>query len=68
MWLKRLLLELKILSGDQINILCDNQATIRIAKNPIHHDRTKYVEIDKHIIKEKVEDGTINISYMPIAL
>lgn len=65
MLLKRLLLEFKVISGEQINILCDNQVAISIAKNPIHHDQTKHVEIDRHFIKEKVEDGTINISYIP---
>ena len=64
-WLKRLLLELKVVLGDQINILCDNQATISIAKNPIHHDRTKHMEINKHFIKVKLKMG---LSILPTYL
>ncbi|RVX15346.1 Retrovirus-related Pol polyprotein from transposon RE1 [Vitis vinifera] len=46
-------------------VLCDNKATISIAKNPVQHDRTKHVEIDRHFIKEKLEGGTIRLMYIP---
>ena len=32
--------------------------------NPVQHDRTKLVEIDRFFIKEKVDDGTIKISHV----
>ena len=38
MWLKRLLNELKILVEDSMEMLCDNQTAISIAKNMGHHD------------------------------
>ena len=50
-------MELQISSEFQSKMFCDNQATISIPHNPIHHDRTKHVEIDQHFIKEKVENG-----------
>lgn len=46
MWLKKVLDELKILSGESMKINCDNQASIIIAKNIVYHDRTKHVKID----------------------
>ncbi|KAK3028164.1 hypothetical protein RJ639_038688 [Escallonia herrerae] len=55
MWLKRLLEELKITCEGSIKVFCDNQASINIAKNPVHHDKTKHVEIDRHFIREKIE-------------
>ena len=46
-------------------VYCDNKAAISIAHNPVLHDRTKHVEVDKHFIKEKIENGTICMSYLP---
>lgn len=53
--------ELKITSNKPIDVLCDNQVAISIGKNPVHHDRTKHMEIDPQFIKEKVEDETIKL-------
>ncbi|RVW85288.1 Retrovirus-related Pol polyprotein from transposon RE1 [Vitis vinifera] len=44
-WIKRVLSELGQTSSSPILMMCDNQAAISIAKNPVHHDRTKHVEM-----------------------
>ena len=64
-WLMRLLRELKMQLNMSMRLLCDKKATISIAKNPIHHDRTKHIELDRHFIKEKVEVGIVNLTYIP---
>lgn len=46
LWIKRILKELKMPSEPTVGMFCDNQAAFSIAHNPIHHDRTKHVEID----------------------
>ncbi|KAA0025882.1 reverse transcriptase [Cucumis melo var. makuwa] len=38
---------------------------ISIANSPIRHDRTKYVEIDRHFIKERLDNGSICIPNIP---
>jgi hypothetical protein len=43
-------------------LYCDNKAAINIANNLIQHDRTKHVEIDRHFIKEKIDD---EMMYLP---
>ena len=50
---------------DPMRLYYDNQVTISIAQNPIHHDRTKHVEVDQHFIKETVEGGVITMIYVP---
>ena len=39
-------------------MLCDNQSAINIAKNPVHHDRTKHVEINT-LYQRKTGRGSI---------
>ncbi|RVW34622.1 Retrovirus-related Pol polyprotein from transposon RE1 [Vitis vinifera] len=64
-WLKRLLEELQLTPHGPMKLMCDNQAAISIAKNLVHHDRTKHVEIDRHFIKEKIEQKIIEVDYIP---
>lgn len=65
LWLKILLEELKAKLEFPLKIYCDNKAAINISHNPVHHDRTKHVEVDRHFIKEKIEDGTVCMTYVP---
>ena len=65
LWIKRILDELKVASQSPIKAYCDNKAAISIAHNPVLHDRTKHVEVDKHFIKEKIESRHICMTYVP---
>ena len=38
-WLRRLLQELQMTIAKPVQVLCDNQSAINIAKNPVHYDR-----------------------------
>ncbi|RVW84313.1 Retrovirus-related Pol polyprotein from transposon RE1 [Vitis vinifera] len=54
--------DIVLLSGE---ILLPGGAAISIAKNPVHHDKTKHVEIDRHFITEKVTSETVKLNYVP---
>ncbi|PON82508.1 hypothetical protein TorRG33x02_217530, partial [Trema orientale] len=64
LWVKMLLEELQAPKIMPLKLYCDNKAAISIAHNPVHHDRTKHVEVDRHFIKEKIENGTLCITYV----
>ena len=38
-----------------MSLYCDNTSGITIAHNPVQHDITKHVKIDRHFFKEKLE-------------
>ncbi|KAL6269519.1 hypothetical protein ACE6H2_026430 [Prunus campanulata] len=39
-------------------------ASISIAHNPVQHDRTKHVEVNRHFIKEKLKNKEIQLSFV----
>ena len=65
MWIKRVLKELNLAGQDKVQMNCDSQTALSIVKNPIHHDRTKHIEIDMHFISDIVTQGVVNVSYVP---
>ena len=46
-WMKNLLGELKLLRNNTMVLSCDNISAMTIANNPVQHDRTKHIEIDR---------------------
>lgn len=42
-----------------LKLFSDSKVAINIARNPVQHDRTKYIEIDRHFTKEKLDAGII---------
>ena len=66
LWIKILLEQLNVIRRLPMNVFCDNKADIAIAHYLVLHDRTKHVEVDKHFIKEKLEEGLICMPYIPI--
>ena len=65
LWLKIILDDLRIKWDGPMKLYCDNKSAINIAHNPIQHDRTKHIEIDRHFIKENLEEGVVRMSYVP---
>jgi len=59
LWMKIILDDLKINYEAPMGLVCDNKSAISIAHNLVQHDRTKHVEIDRHFIKEKLDNGLI---------
>ena len=63
-WLKKLLTEIGVAPSSEMNMLCDNKATIAISHNLVQHDRTKYVEVDQNFIKQNLEENIIQLQLL----
>ena len=61
LWLRLLLQDLGYLSRQPIRLFCDNKAACDIAHNPVQHDHTKHVEVDRFFIKEKLDDKIVEL-------
>ena len=65
LWLNIILDDLRIKWDDPMKLYCENKSAINIAHNHIQQDRTKYIEVDRHFVKEKLEEGLVCMSYVP---
>lgn len=63
-WLRRMLEELNCKQKGATIILCDNQSTIAMSKNPVFHSRTKHIDTKQHFIRELVEQKEIELEYV----
>ena len=49
----------------KIPVLCDNQSAIFVAENLVNNSRSKHIDIRYHFVREKVEEGILEISHVP---
>ncbi|MCO5573107.1 hypothetical protein L7F22_026872 [Adiantum nelumboides] len=63
-WLELLVGELWIQVQRPIVFHCDNLSSIELARNPVFHARTKHIEVHYHFIRERVLDGSIDLTFV----
>jgi len=64
-WLLGMLKEVGVEVQLPIQVYSDSKAAIQIAANPVYHERTKHIEIDCHFIRERIQQGSIKVNYIP---
>eukprot|EP00253_Pinus_taeda_P022507 PITA_22507 len=62
-WLRRILEDVGETQQTPTVIRCGNQSTIKLAKNPIYHARTKHIDTQHHFVREKLQSKEIDFSY-----
>jgi hypothetical protein len=63
-WLRRLLASLTGVEAEQVTLKVDNESAIALIKNPVHHDRTKHIDIKYHYIRDCVENGSTVVEHV----
>ncbi|XP_019087432.1 PREDICTED: uncharacterized protein LOC109127297 [Camelina sativa] len=64
MWLITLLSDLRIGLPSTPVIFSDSTAAIYISTNPVFHERTKYIEVDCHTVREKLDKCLIKMLHV----
>uniref|UniRef100_A0ACD5V1F3 Uncharacterized protein n=1 Tax=Avena sativa TaxID=4498 RepID=A0ACD5V1F3_AVESA len=64
-WLRHLLGELHVDLPKATVVYCDNISSVYMAANPVHHRRTKHIELDIHFVREKVALGALRVLHVP---
>ena len=62
-WLRKILEDLQEKQVHSTPPLIDNTCTIKLAKNPKFHDRTKHINTKYHLIQHHVEVKTIHLQH-----
>ncbi|XP_019150225.1 PREDICTED: uncharacterized protein LOC109147043 [Ipomoea nil] len=60
-WLSSLLQDLHVNLASPALVFCDNKSVIAISENFVFHERTKHIEIDCHVVRERVAQGLIKL-------
>jgi hypothetical protein len=67
-WLRQLLQELHAPISSATIVFCDNVNAVYMTANPVHHRRTKHIEIVIHFVREKVALGQVRVLRVPSSL
>ncbi|KAI0999084.1 hypothetical protein K3495_g9112 [Podosphaera aphanis] len=63
-WIRQFLEELGNRSKS-VKLFGDNQSSLALAENPEFHQRTKHIAIKHHYIREQVQNGFIDLWFVP---
>ena len=64
LWIKQHLEDFGI-NIKAIPLMCNNTSSVSMGKNPVHHKRTKHIDVRHHFLRDNVEKGNIVLTYYP---
>lgn len=66
-WVRHLLGELLYRVPSATVAFCNNISSVYMSRNPVHHRRTKHIELGIHFVREKVAIGELRVTHVPSA-
>ncbi|GAB2277331.1 hypothetical protein Dimus_039228 [Dionaea muscipula] len=64
LWLRQLLLEMRLCQELPTNVFVDNQSAIAVAKNPVYHDRSKHIDVRFHFLREAIAREDVELVFV----
>ncbi|XP_018842683.2 uncharacterized mitochondrial protein AtMg00810-like [Juglans regia] len=67
-WLLYALQDLSVDHPQPTMLYTDSKSALSIATNPVKHERTKHIQIDCHLVREKLQQNVIKLFFIPSRL
>jgi len=65
LWLRRCMEDIKLPQLSATPLFCDNRAVRMMSENPVHRERSKFVDFRMHRLKDHVNDGVVRVVDCP---
>lgn len=65
MWLRQLLIDMKVPVPSSISISSDNQSAIKMLENDKFSHRTKHIDVQYHFLKDMIQKKHIALAFVP---
>jgi hypothetical protein len=63
-WLRRLLQDVKLPQLETTEIRVDKKSTNELAKNLVHHERSKHIDVSFHSIREHIKNEKVRVVHV----
>ena len=67
-WIRKLLYDLGITLTSPVRMCVDNVSATYLTTNPVHHDRSKHIAVDYHLVHEHFAHGDLVVRHVPTRL
>jgi hypothetical protein len=65
LWIRQILSKYGFQQQHPTRLWCDNQSVIKLAKDPVQHQRSKHIELHMQFIKNLIHDQVIEVLFCP---